>query len=120
MKKKPADRFTKANALRAKRGLAPVELGFDYSTTIARLATEKGFTDRELAAHIGCTHQQLRNYIEGQIPNHITGEMLCALWEDEYGRYDPDTGKKTLPMSEVQAKGKVPVGRGSRKVTIGR
>ena len=87
-----------------------MELGFDYPTTIARLQKEQGYTDRELADCIGCSHTQLVNYRSGgQIPNHITGEMLCAVWDDHYPRFDPASDKKTLPMTKVQADGGIRV-----------
>jgi hypothetical protein len=97
--------LARVNAARAKIGLDATSAGFSYGEAIRLIMEKLNCTYESLGARIGCTGQQVGKIRRGnQLPNHISGELLCGLWKDTF----KDFCLLKLPMTQHQRKGGSP------------
>lgn len=81
--------FERADRGRAGKGLKTLRVGFRYADAIEAIE-DCGYKPKEIAECIGCSRVQVIHIRdEGDIPKHITGELLWGLCVDLFG-YEAD------------------------------
>ncbi len=83
------DILDKVNQHRAELGVGPTKVGFEYKLAIHQIIEQTNCTFESIGDRIGVDRKQVERYAEGAVPNHISGELLWALWEDVFPGRDP-------------------------------